>query len=814
MKKRALVIMLVLSLLVSGSGIIAMAEGNYVAIIDDIGYSTLEAVQQEIDNGNQGTIELQQDIGELMVNGREVYVDLNGHNIGNVTVTNDGTFYGSDSQSNDFESQSEADYGIIGTFTGNVQAAFSPEVDGCGYLMFSDNGTNASFHYVRLEITDMVLRPQKEGEDTCNPSLYYQCDFKGDKVVADNVETFGVALSLVDEPAKIGLAQCGYSYFTDFEAGPDGNPDQNTGTLLYGIMKPTNATSINKRNADLMVYGQAYLKIKNGGYVFGNARNRSFKKQLEKANELWTVLDNEQKAGIRTMYQEYENIMQPWNLTGVTTQYADVVEDAVTWYKEFQNLPVANADMSVNQLRQLTVDFFRLQQSFKWTPNTTFIYHDTEKQNEEFCDYTTLEPNVVYKGVPYCMTGAYELIDGVEQPINTSIGKSGSIYKAMNFYDPATGVLDLATIYARNGAQAVYDVLTSNCGNGLSWGWNRVSNSVKTHSGAHYTPANGALPVGYYLWNEAEMSYVDDDGEIKTVENVVSKIFAAQGTAYKGRFYKAYAQLQPGDGLFTDGHLRMCSGVRVVRDENDAILPGQSYVWYIDMNSNGSTDRYIVMENFKDYTYTQDNGYLVRDLGGIREHIVREGLDDYPGTPISFADLVKEDQQYIPITIPEFSTKERIEEIRDQSQQDFIAAGKEEIWNEHYAPKYQALIDNMAIEEPNVSFNKVSYYTTPVTPTKLTTGFGGSIEANYVISNVRITLQDSNGKVLLEEDPIIHTTDRTTAVKIPTKLLPASDVLTQETLTQYAGKGNKVIISVQLSTGEWVEALNAELIAG
>jgi len=709
--------------------------------------------------------------------------------------------------------------------------AFSPEEDGCGWLMFDDNGTNASFHYVVLQITDMVLRPKTEGEDAYNPSIYYKCNFKGDEVVAENVETFGVALSVVAEPtAKILETKCGFSKFTDFESGESGNVEQNTGTLLKGIMKESNAKLVNKRNAGLDIYGRAYIQLTSGEYVFGDCRTRTLKAQVEEAAKRWTFLntgnaeDQEKQTALLEMIEKFPVVMESWDIPVLDEDYNNVVYDSQTWYNEFVNLPVASADMTVDQLRQMTVDFFRLQQSFKWTPNTTFVYHDTETQSsgfpfykESFCDYTTLEPNTVYKGLPYCMTGAYHVIDGVDQVTepDTSIGQSGSIYKAMNYYNPATGVLDLATIYEKGGAQGVYDVLTSNCTNGLTWGWNRVSNSTTIYSTQHYTPANGAIPVGYYVWNEAEMSYVDEStGEIKMVDDAVSKIIAAQGSVYKGRFYKAYAQLQPGDGLVTDGHLRMCTGVRVVRDENDNIVSGESYVWYIDMNAYGSTDRYVAEGGgCEDYIYTQDNGNVVRDLGGIREHLNREGLDDYPGTPVSFYDLVE--ASYIPVTIPEFSTVERIESIRDQSMADFEAAGQLELWQTSYAPMYQKLIDKVGVEAPDVSGTTGGLLTrTTVTPTYFTQTYGGSIVSNYVISNIRITIEDSNGNTLAEETPLISTRNRTMNLKLKDRVVPVSDLLSEETLTQYAGQDNRIRISVCMSTGQWVEVLNAKVNAG
>ena len=127
MKRRVVVLMLVLSLLVSGSGMVALAaDASTVATIDETGYSTLQAAVDAVCNGTKdGTIVLEKSTLEDIRVAGEVYVNLNGKDIQSVTVES-GAFYAIDSATNDFASESADDYGTIGTFTGDVQAAFSP----------------------------------------------------------------------------------------------------------------------------------------------------------------------------------------------------------------------------------------------------------------------------------------------------------------------------------------------------------------------------------------------------------------------------------------------------------------------------------------------------------------------------------------------------------------------------------------------------------------------------------------------------------------------------------------------------------------
>jgi len=51
-------------------------------------------------------------------------------------------------------------------------------------------------------------------------------------------------------------------------------------------------------------------------------------------------------------------------------------------------------------------------------------------------------------------------------------------------------------------------------------------------------------------------------------------------------------------------------------------------------------------------------------------------------------------------------------------------------------------------------------------------------------------------------------------LKLKDRVVPVSDLLSEETLTQYAGQDNRIRISVCMSTGQWVEVLNAKVNAG
>ena len=49
------------------------------------------------------------------------------------------------------------------------------------------------------------------------------------------------------------------------------------------------------------------------------------------------------------------------------------VSDPLTWDK-INAIPIATSDMTEDQLRQICVDYFRLQLTYQWTPSDSFRY--------------------------------------------------------------------------------------------------------------------------------------------------------------------------------------------------------------------------------------------------------------------------------------------------------------------------------------------------------------------------------------------------------------------------------------------------------
>ena len=275
----------------------------------------------EVDSFTQdnGVIQLQADADSLTFD-KDTYLDLNGYDVANVTVTA-GTLYVMDSQTDDY-TVADGVYGNIANSTGAVQAAD-------GYLKVTQ-ATGVSFHCLTLNIDAMTLRPEVAG-------VYYNSTIAGDEIVAAQVQTYGVALSLNED-----MANSGYSVYHNFAAGADTNAK---GTLLKNVMKTGLSDAKNGQRAQMPVYGRAYIKTSEG-YIFGETVCRDTKTQIELANEGWEELNKTQKDSARAMYETYQPVVADWDVSNMEN-YVDRLwyttpapDTAMDW--EEKSLPIGN----------------------------------------------------------------------------------------------------------------------------------------------------------------------------------------------------------------------------------------------------------------------------------------------------------------------------------------------------------------------------------------------------------------------------------------------------------------------------------------
>ena len=263
--------------------------------------------------------------------------------------------------------------------------------------------------------------------------------------------------------------------------------------------------------------------------------------------------------------------------------------------QKIASFPIANSSMTEDELRNLCVEFFRFSQSFAWTPDENWKYgKDPENPTK------TLMSGAVYGGFPYLLG-------------------TGNVYRMAEFYDEATGVVNMSKAGANQRHFGNF------CSYGSGWGFSRVVNSATHELTQDMVPKNGYIPVGPY-----QMDLTLEQLE----KNATVDICTENG---KDVMFASYAELKPADALvsFTSGgHVIMCSEVHVVKKSDGSINPDKSYIRYLDQGSSWSFRK---MENGKNYQ-------------------VQGGIDK----SYSFSTLYQ--KCYIPYTFGEFLGTDPVEE--------------------------------------------------------------------------------------------------------------------------------------------------------
>ncbi len=275
-------------------------------------------------------------------------------------------------------------------------------------------------------------------------------------------------------------------------------------------------------------------------------------------------------------------------------------------------LPIASADMTVDELRELVCTFMRYQNSIPWTPSKKFEYYNNDK-------YNCWDVGTVGGGMPYIGDG------------------QGSLYNYMHFYDERNGMLDIEAIESLK--QPIYEIVTNQCSGSTYWAWARICNSTKMGYTPNMLPANNylPLPLGTYYVDKDLTAY--NEGFVKLNTADICKDHGEQ-TIYKG-----YAELLPADGLVhflgsRGGHVMMASCKAVVVKNSDGTINGdKSYVTILD-------------QTMTRHETIQDNGVPIYTLGGV-------------DTKMTFKKLF--DGGYLPFTLPEFVGLDPVEKSETTS---------------------------------------------------------------------------------------------------------------------------------------------------
>lgn len=290
------------------------------------------------------------------------------------------------------------------------------------------------------------------------------------------------------------------------------------------------------------------------------------------------------------------------------SEFAGIVADTTTWLENFEKLPIANEDMTEDELRKLCVDAFKADLTFQWTPNTPITYTYT-LGGDNFP--ISLDTGRAYSGLCYAT--------GVEG------ASTGNIHKILSYYDKATGTLDIEAM-----GDKFMGIITSACSFGALQGWNRVINSHGlTTMSSYNAQTSNIVPVGPYTYTNR--TYNGDFGS----DEATTLIIKANGDQ---TIYESYAAMKPADGFYSSPswHVMMCSiAPVVVRTETGHIDPFESYLHLCEQTTAG-TRGYID-------PIQQENGKDLVPLGVVDRKVTFQELLQKGYIPFTFKEFLGED---------------------------------------------------------------------------------------------------------------------------------------------------------------------------
>ena len=267
------------------------------------------------------------------------------------------------------------------------------------------------------------------------------------------------------------------------------------------------------------------------------------------------------------------------------------VAEPLTW-DDINAIPLANDSMTEEELRQICLDFMRLQLTFGWTPSQTVTYSNGSRE------ITFLAGNV-YGGIPY---------------ISSTFG---NIYTATQYFDPDNGMIDVSS------GNGVFRQFANQCSSSTFWSWARISNTIKYTGTSDAMEKNGCLRVGPYTYDESIVDF--HTSKVSTVD-----VCMKNGT---DTMFESYALLKAADGIVNyskAGHVRMVSSNPVVvRNSDGSIDGGKSYITYMDQQTGWNQQ-------------TQSNGIPYEIEGGLDVKVSFLQLFNDGYLPFTLAELNKQ----------------------------------------------------------------------------------------------------------------------------------------------------------------------------
>ena len=252
---------------------------------------------------------------QLELNG-DAMIDLQGRVL---TVSGTGTLYGMDSTGNG----GILPTGKLITGDGIAVSEYTQTPNGQLYVTVTENG-ESTFHHLDMAITGASIRPSVSG-------IYYTGTWNYDAVLAEKLNTCGVAVSLVAPPTDDFMTD-GTSLWTE----------TTNSCLISGILGAERTAEENDIYGRTSIFASAYVTLKSGTILTSREANYSIYSILKQL-EAWTDVDPNQYSKLllpaRNFYKTWKDQgMGDWDLAKIPGKADDgkldilFIGNSFTWY--------------------------------------------------------------------------------------------------------------------------------------------------------------------------------------------------------------------------------------------------------------------------------------------------------------------------------------------------------------------------------------------------------------------------------------------------------------------------------------------------
>ncbi len=297
------------------------------ASVGGVNYATVQEAINAM--GEMQTVKLYAPVESISRAGN-LYLDLNGNNVGSVTLAGDL-----------FVFDTKATTAAAGAKIDNVNVNYIEKdftADGKRYIALKE-GDGYSVHVLELQLTAVTLRTTKAG-------IYYKAKIVCDPTLAAATDTYGVVLSVQDMPdLQFATEMNGDKYANGWTAiANEGENVLTSGKVftsgsVFGIFKE--GLDNNAARGAQTIYANAYLKLKDefgGIYVMSDQNygakesdegfhgiSFSLKGVMEKLdNQVFSGLSEAQKTRVAQFYKDWESAMSTWNLPAISAAAANL----------------------------------------------------------------------------------------------------------------------------------------------------------------------------------------------------------------------------------------------------------------------------------------------------------------------------------------------------------------------------------------------------------------------------------------------------------------------------------------------------------